>query len=62
MFRRYERVAHQLVLDLKATALCVYDGRRLPMAFSPIAVDRHPLISRNGGDLCRNSDFGYESA
>jgi MEDS: MEthanogen/methylotroph, DcmR Sensory domain len=58
----YERVAHQLVLDLGVTALCVYDGRRLPMAFSPVAIDRHPLISRNGADLCRNGDFRYEPA
>ena len=61
-FRDYERIAHQLVLDLGATALCVYDGRRLPMAFSPVAIDTHPLISRNGGQLCRNSDFRYETA
>jgi hypothetical protein len=62
VFRRYERVAHELVLDLGATALCVYDGGRLPMSFSPVAIDAHPLISRNGGDLCRNGDFRYEAA
>jgi len=62
VFRHYERVAHELVLDLGATALCVYDGHRLPMAFSPVAIDKHPLISRNGGHLCRNSDFRYETA
>jgi len=61
-FRRYERVAHQLVIDLNATALCVYDSRRLPISFSPVAIEGHPLISRNGGRLCRNADFGYESA
>jgi hypothetical protein len=61
-FRRYERIAHQLVLDLNATALCVYDGRRLPIAFSPVAVEGHPLISRNGAELRRNGDFSYESA
>jgi hypothetical protein len=61
VFRHYERVAHELVLDLGATALCVYDGRRLPMAFSPVAIGGHPLISRNGGALCRNEDFRYEA-
>jgi hypothetical protein len=61
-FRRYERVAHQLVIDLNATALCVYDSRRLPISFSPVAIEGHPLISRNGGKLCRNADFRYASA
>jgi hypothetical protein len=61
-FRRYERIAHELVLDLDATALCVYDGRRLPIAFSPVAVEGHPLISRNGAELRRNSDFSYQRA
>jgi hypothetical protein len=60
--RRYERIAHQLVSDLNATALCVYDSRRLPISFSPVAIEGHPLISRNGGELCRNADFRYESA
>ena len=61
-WRRYERTAHQLAIDLSATALCVYDGRRLPIAFSPVAVETHPLISRGGGDLRRNSDFRYPAA
>jgi hypothetical protein len=61
-FRHYERIAHQLVLDLNATALCVYDGRRLPIAFSPVAVEGHPLISRNGAELRRNGDFRYRAA
>jgi hypothetical protein len=61
-FRRYERVAHQLIVDLNATALCVYNSRRLPIAFSPVAVEGHPLISRNGDHLCRNDDFRYEAA
>jgi hypothetical protein len=61
-FRRYERIAHQLVLDLDTTALCVYDSRRLPIAFSPVAVEGHPLISRNGTELRRNGDFRYEPA
>jgi hypothetical protein len=61
-FRHYERIAHELVIDLDATALCVYDGRRLPIAFSPVAVEGHPLISRNGAELRRNSDFSYTPA
>jgi hypothetical protein len=61
-WQRYERIAHELALDLGATALCVYDGRRLPIGFSPVAVATHPLISRGGGELLRNPDFGYEAA
>lgn len=61
-FRHYERIAHQLVFDLGATALCVYDGRSLPIAFSPVAIEGHPLISRNGGELRRNSDFRWQAA
>jgi hypothetical protein len=61
-WRRYERIAHELALELKATALCAYDGRRLPIAFSPVAVETHPLISRGGGELRRNSDFRYQAA
>jgi hypothetical protein len=60
-FQHYERIAHQLVLELNATALCVYDGRRLPIGFSPVAVHTHPLISRDGGELRRNADFAYEA-
>lgn len=58
---RYERIAHQLVIELNATALCVYDGQRLPIGFSPVAVHTHPLISRDGGELRRNPDFVYEA-
>ena len=61
-WRRYERIAHELVLELNATALCVYDGRQLPIGFSPVAVETHPLISRGGGELRRNSDFRYKPA
>ena len=61
-WRRYERIAHELVLELKATVLCTYDGRRLPIAFSPIAVETHPLISHGGAELRRNDDFRYEPA
>ena len=61
-WRRYERIAHELVLELRATTLCVYDARRLPIAFSPVAVETHPLISHGGGELCRNSDFRYQAA
>jgi hypothetical protein len=61
-WRRYERIAHELALDLNATALCVYDGRRLPTAFPPVALETHPLISRGDGELRRNSHFRYETA
>jgi MEDS: MEthanogen/methylotroph, DcmR Sensory domain len=60
-WRRFERTAHELALDLKATALCVYDGRGLPIAFAPVAVETHPLISRGAGELRRNSHFKYET-
>jgi hypothetical protein len=61
-WRRYERIAHELVLDMSATALCIYDGRRLPIAFSPVAVETHPLISHGGGELRRNGDFQHAPA
>ena len=60
-WRRYERIAHEVVLDLCDTVLCVFDGRRLPMSFSPVAVETHPLISRAGGELQRNPDFRYRA-
>jgi hypothetical protein len=59
-WRRYERICHERVLELGVTALCVYDGRSLPIAFSPVAVHAHPLISRSGDELRRNTDFAYE--
>lgn len=58
--QRYERLAHELVSELNATVLCVYDGQRLPIGFSPVAVHTHPLISRDGSELRRNPDFAYE--
>ena len=58
-WRLYERTAHDLVLELGLTVLCVYDGRRLPVWFSPVAVETHPLISRAGGELQRNPGFRY---
>jgi hypothetical protein len=61
-WRRYERIAHELILDLNATALCIYDGRRLPIAYSPVAVETHPLISHGGGELHRNADFQHAPA
>jgi MEDS: MEthanogen/methylotroph, DcmR Sensory domain len=61
-WRRYERIAHELVLELGHTVLCVYDGRRLPTSFSPVAVETHPLICREGGELKRNPDFRYSAA
>ena len=61
-WRRYERIAHELVLGLGHTVLCVYDGRRLPISFSPVAVETHPLICRAGGELQRNPDFRYRPA
>lgn len=61
-WRRYERIAHELVLTLGHTVLCVYDGRRLPISFPPVAVETHPLICRAGGELQRNPDFRYRPA
>lgn len=61
-WRRYERMAHELVLEMEATVLCVYDARELPSGFSPVAGETHPLISRGGADLQRNPDFRYVPA
>jgi hypothetical protein len=58
-WRRYERLAHDKILDLGVTALCVYDGKNLPMGFPPLAIEGHPLVSRNAADLMRNPDFKY---
>jgi DcmR-like sensory protein len=58
-WRRYERLAHETVLSLGVTALCVYDGKGLPMGFPPVAIEGHPLLSRNAADLKRNPDFQY---
>jgi hypothetical protein len=59
-WRRYERRVHELILDLGVTALCAYDGRSLPIGFSPVAVESHPLLSRNADELRRNPDFQYQ--
>jgi hypothetical protein len=61
-WQRYERICHERVIELGVTALCVYDARSLPMAFPPVAVEAHPLLSRDGDELKRNSDFSYEPA
>ena len=58
-WRRHERLAHETVLEHRVTALCVYDGKNLPMGFPPVAIEGHPLLSRNAGDLKRNRDFQY---
>ena len=60
-WRRYERLAHDRILELAVTALCVYDGRKLPMGFPPLAIEGHPLLSRNAAELKRNPDFRYAS-
>jgi MEDS: MEthanogen/methylotroph, DcmR Sensory domain len=61
-WRRYERLAHQVILGLDAAVVCTYDSRQLPLSFSPVAVETHPLIGRGGGELQRNPDFRYEAA
>ncbi len=61
-FHQYERIAHELAIELDATALCVYDGRRLPKGFPPVAMHSHPLISHDGAELHRNAGFSYEPA
>jgi hypothetical protein len=58
-WRRYERLAHDRILEHGVTALCVYDGRNLPMGFPPVAIEGHPLLSRNAAELKRNPDFKY---
>lgn len=58
----FEELAHERALELEAVVLCVYDSRALPIAYSPMAVSRHPLISRNGGEVQRDSDFRYAPA
>jgi DcmR-like sensory protein len=58
-WREYERIAHDLTLDLHALVLCIYHARSLPMAFSPVAIETHPLVSRGGDQLSSNPDFDY---
>jgi DcmR-like sensory protein len=58
-WRRYEQLAHDRILELGVTVLCVYDGKNLPMGFPPLAIEGHPLLSRNAADLQRNPDFKY---
>lgn len=58
-WRLYERLVHDRILEHGVTALGVYDGRSLPMGFPPVAIEGHPLVSRNGADLKRNPDFKY---
>jgi MEDS: MEthanogen/methylotroph, DcmR Sensory domain len=58
-WRRYEKLAHECTIELRATVLCTYDSNTLPIAFSPVAVESHTLISHNGGELVRNSEFEY---
>jgi MEDS: MEthanogen/methylotroph, DcmR Sensory domain len=61
-WRRYERLAHDRILELGVTALCVYDRKNLPMGFGPVAIEGHPLLSRNAAELVRNPDFKYAAA
>lgn len=58
-WRRYEQLAHARILEHGVTALCAYDGKKLPMGFPPVAIEGHPLLSRNAAELKRNPDFKY---
>ncbi len=55
----YERIAHELTLELHALVLCTYDARSLPIAFTPVAIETHPLVSRDGDVMSSNRDFDY---
>jgi MEDS: MEthanogen/methylotroph, DcmR Sensory domain len=61
-WRRFERLAHELVLSLGVIALCVYDARGLPSGFAPVAVEAHPLLAGGGEAMHRNPDFEYQPA
>jgi len=58
-WREYERIAHELTLELHALVLCTYHTRSLPISFSPVAIETHPLVSRGGEPLSSNRDFDY---
>lgn len=59
-WRTFERLVHQRVHELGATALCVYDGPALPGDFMHVAMRVHPLIVGNAGELHRNDEFRWE--
>ena len=61
-WHEYERMAHELTVELRALVLCTYDARSLPIAFSPVAIETHPLVSRGGDSLSSNPDFDYAPA
>ena len=56
---RYEALAHALVVEHGATALCLYDRRGLAEEYLAAAAHRHPLAVTDGVVL-RNESFEYE--
>ena len=57
-FDRYEAIAHAIVTERGATAICLYDTRSMPADLLPVSARRHTL--RVEGDVARrNEQFEY---
>jgi hypothetical protein len=60
-FDRYERLAHSIVCDRGAVAVCLFDATLLPAELIELASRRHGLTVL-GGIVRRNELFEYEPA
>jgi hypothetical protein len=60
-FDSYEAVAHRIVTDHGATAVCLYDTRALPEEFLAVSARRHTLCVADGA-VHRNERFEFEPA
>ena len=58
---RYERLAHELVLDHAAIALCLFDSSLIPADLIEVASRRHTLAV-SAGAVHRNEQFEYAPA
>ena len=57
-FDRYERLAHEIICERGAVALCLFDSSLLPEEFIELASRRHGLTV-SGGVVRRNELFEY---
>ena len=60
-FDRYERLAHAIVCDRGAVAVCLFDATLVPAELIELASRRHGLAV-SGGTVRRNELFEYEPA
>ena len=60
-FDRYERLAHAIICDRGAVAVCLFDSRLIPEDFIEVASLRHGLTV-SGGIVRRNEMFEYVPA